>query len=240
MLVYERNKLFNIFVPKTPFTQIRYRNIDGIIQDEFTLRLPAYNWSFAFKSSDVDLIWDNAAKYITSVLDTLAPYKEFTLNNKSLPWLTPELKIELKNLDKLYRKYYRNRREESYNDYKNYKDKLNQKIMDEKIKFYSEKLNRNCSSETLWKEINHLGLTKSCIKKKPIFTPDQLNNYFLTTQNATPSVSTTPLQNNSIRHNNFKFKRIKMEDLDWAFKQFSTKSVGPDGISLKVLNSCSL
>ena len=29
-----------------------------------------------------------------------------------------------------------------------------------------------------------------------------------------------------------------MEDLDWAFKQFSTKSVGPDGISLKVLKIC--
>ena len=227
----------DIFVPKTPFAQIKYRNIDGITQDEFTLRLLAYDWSFAFKSSDVDLIWDNTAKYITSVLDTLAPYKEFTLNNKSLPWLTPELKIELKHLNKLYRKYYRNRREESYNAYKIYKD-LNEKIMDEKIKFYSEKLNTNCSSETLWKEINHLGLTKSSIKEKPIFTPDQLNNYFLTTQNATPSVSTTQSQNNSIRHNNFKFKRIKMEDLDWAFKQFSTKSVGPDGISLKVLKLC--
>ena len=29
-----------------------------------------------------------------------------------------------------------------------------------------------------------------------------------------------------------------MEDLNWAFKQFSTKSMGPDGLSLKVLNLC--
>ena len=29
-----------------------------------------------------------------------------------------------------------------------------------------------------------------------------------------------------------------MEDLDWTFKQFSTKSAGPDGFSLKVLKLC--
>ena len=29
----------DIFVPKNPFAQIRYRNIDGIAQEEFTLRL---------------------------------------------------------------------------------------------------------------------------------------------------------------------------------------------------------
>ena len=164
----------------------------------------------------------------------IAPYKEFTLNNKSLPWLTPELKSELKDLNKLYRKYYRSRREECYDRYKNQKDKLNQKITDEKIKFYSEKLNTNSSSDTLRKEINHLGLTKSSIKEKPIFSSDEFNNYFLTTQNAFPSAALTQNLTSPIRSNNFKFKRIKMEDLDWAFKQFSTKSVGPDGISLKV------
>ena len=33
----------DIFVPKTSFAQIRYKNIDGITQDEFTLRLLAYD-----------------------------------------------------------------------------------------------------------------------------------------------------------------------------------------------------
>ena len=94
----------DIFVPKTLFAQIRYRNIDGITQDEFTLRLLGYHWSFDFKSSDLELIWDNTAKHMISDLDTLAPYKEFKLNNKFLPWLTPELKIEMKDLNKLYRK----------------------------------------------------------------------------------------------------------------------------------------
>ena len=117
----------DIFVPKTPFAQIKYRNIDGISQEEFTLRLLAFDWYFAFKSSDVDLIWENTAKYITSVLDSLAPFKEFTLSNKPLPWITPELKIELKNLNRIYRKYYRSQREECYDRYKELKDKLNQK-----------------------------------------------------------------------------------------------------------------
>ena len=69
----------NIFVPKTSFPHLRSRIVDGIGQDEFTLKLLAYDWSFAFKSSDINLIWDITAKNITSVLDTLALFKEFIL-----------------------------------------------------------------------------------------------------------------------------------------------------------------
>ena len=67
--------ILDIFVPKTPFAQIGYRNVDGIAQDEFILRLLAFDWSFAFKSRDIDQNWETTARNITSVLDTLAPFK---------------------------------------------------------------------------------------------------------------------------------------------------------------------
>ena len=204
----------DIFVPKTPFAQIRYRNIDGIAQDELTLRLLAFDQSFVFKSSDVDQIWDTTSKNITSVLDTLASFKEITLNNKSLPWLTQESKNGLRDLNKLYRKYHRSCSDDNYDLYKSFKEKLYEKITEEKINFYSEKLSTKNSSENIWKELNHLGLTKSSIKEKITYTPDQLNNFFITTQNATSSAPITQVSNNSNKQiPNFKFKRIKMEDL---------------------------
>ena len=142
-----------------------------------------------------------------------------------------------KHLDYLYRRYKRKRIQPRLDAYKNFRDILNEKISAEKINFYSNKLSTNNPPAVIWSELEHLGLTSSSTTSKPRFTPDEHNKFFLSTQNFDPSIQ----QNNispALERPLFKFTNITIDNLNWAFKQFSTKSKGPDGISLEVLKLC--
>ena len=226
-----------IFTPKPPESTISFRNLKNINPEEFTIRLREFDWSFAFKSRDIDLIWDTIAKNITSVLDSVAPMKSYRISKKSLPWLSPELKQESLQLDRLYRRYRRKRVPSRLNAYKKLRDTLNEKILLEKTKFFSNKLSTNNPPAIIWKELEHLGLTGSSTSSKFSFFPNQHNSYFLSTQNSHPSTHCNQPSTNQDRPS-FKFKNITLDNLEWTFKQFTTKSKGPDGFSLEVLKLC--
>ena len=170
--------------------------------------------------------------------DSLAPIKEFTIDKKSSPWLTTELKRETIKLDKLYRRYQKNRSDPNLTTYREFKEALNEKISVAKINFYSDKLSTKNPPASIWKDIEHLGLTNPPPNNKNFLTADSINSYFISTQNASTPENLTHSPLGTSSRPNFKFKNITIKDLEWAFKQFSTKSVGPDGISLKVLRLC--
>ena len=89
----------------------------------------------------------------------------------------------------------------------------------------------------IWKELEHLGLTGPSTSSKSRFSPNQHNRYFLSTQNSHPSTQCNqPSTNQDCPF--FKFKNITLDNLEWAFKQFTTKSKDPDGFSLEVLKLC--
>ena len=96
---------------------------------------------------------------------------------------------------------------------------------------------KNNPPAIIWKELEHLGLTTPSAATKSRFTPDQHNNYFLSTQNSDPFLQPHNISVNSNR-SPFKFTNATIDNLNWAFKQFNTKSKGLDGISLEVLKLC--
>ena len=125
----------DIFTPHSPETTLTFRNMKSINPEEFTIRLRQFDWSFAFRSLDIDHIWDTTAKNITSVLDSTAPFKTFKITKKSLPWLTPELKHESRHLDYLYCRYKRKRIEPRLDAYRDFRDSLNEKSQQQKLIF---------------------------------------------------------------------------------------------------------
>ena len=170
---YLTQATIDIFTPNSPEKNISFRNLKNINPEEFTIRLRQFDWSFAFKSRDIDYIWDTTANHIITVLDSVAPIKSYKITKKSLPWLSPELKQESLHLDYLYRQYKRKRIQPRLDTYRNFRDALNEIISAAKIKFFSDKLSDNAPA-IIWSELEHLGLTKPSAATKPRFTPDQI------------------------------------------------------------------
>ena len=164
----------------------------------------------------------------------MALIKSHKINKKTLPWITPELKQESKHLDYLYRRYKRKRIQPCLDAYRNFRDALNDKIALAKVNFFSNKLSTDNPPAVIWNELEHLGLTTPSATTKPLFTPDQRNSHFLSAQNSDPSLQLNDIPVNATRPP-FKFTNITIDNLNWSFKQFTTKSKGPDGISLEVL-----
>ena len=129
----------------------------------------------------MNYIWNTTVSNVTNVLDSLAPLKEFTINKKSSPWLTPELKSETDKLDKLYKRYKNKRNAQNLNAYRDFKDKLLEKISTAEINNYSEKLPTKNSPATIWKDLDHLGLTNTSPKRKNFLSADAINSYFIST-----------------------------------------------------------
>ena len=81
---YLTHATLDIFTPNTNETSISFRDLKNVNPEEFTIRLKQFNWSFAFKSRDVDFIWDTTARNILYVLDSVAPLKHYRITKKSL------------------------------------------------------------------------------------------------------------------------------------------------------------
>ena len=196
----------DIFEPKPPQTKITYRIIDSINQSEFTIRLLEFDWSFVFKSRDLDLIWNTTVSNITNVLDSIAPLKEFTIDSKSSPWLTPELKRETIKLDQLYKRYKHKRNGPILAAYRDFKETLLEKISAAKVNFYSDKLSTKNPPASIWKDLEHLGLTNSPPNNKNFLSADLINSYFISTQNASTSDNLIYSPQGTSPRPNFKFK----------------------------------
>ena len=141
-------------------------------------------------------------------------------------------------ISKVYcRRYKRNKSDERLSMYKESKTSLFQLIKDTKATFYNNSLTNLSKSNQIWSELRNFGLvdTSTCIE--PSLSSDLLNAYFSSVQCSDDNVSAPPIFYPSFPYN-FSFSEITLSDLEWSFRQFKSKSVGVDNISLRVLELC--
>ena len=92
-------------------------------------------------------------------------------------------------------------------------------------------------SNGIWSELRHLGLVDSSSCVEPNFSHELLNTFFSSVQCSDDEVETPLLYGPPLPYN-FSFPRITIDDLIWSLRQFTSKSVGFDKISLRVQKLC--
>ena len=106
------------------------------------------NWNKILKTDDKDpnKSMDNFYQQINYLLDEFAPYKKITKKQfrlKSKPWINNEILTKIKQRDKLFHKYCKekdsNKKVELYNEYKIVRNVITTNITDQN-RFYSKLL----------------------------------------------------------------------------------------------------
>ena len=159
---------------------VKIRDFRFFNHNEFHEDLLKINWDEIVTLSDVNVSFETFFNSIEYLLDEHAPFKTLNKREKSLrlkPWISNEIKNEMKLRDTLFRKYCRSkdpiRRETLYNEYKSYRNKIIFSIKNSKSKYFKQRFekNKNSISET-WKGIKSI---ISC-KKNNNIQPLTLNH----------------------------------------------------------------
>ena len=230
-----------LIVPSPTKSIFTYRKIDQIDKLSFSNKLMSYEWDNLNHYDDPDEILKFIEANIISTLDYLAPEITITATQYLEPWINPHLNRIRRDCDRLYRKYRRANTQANLDKYRASKKYLHHSIYVAKTDFYRKRLTQSNNPNKLWVELRHLGLADSSNYTEPIFSPDTLNDYYSSVQYRDENPLTHSQFDFEVPSNInhfFNFSTITVSDLTKAINHFTSKSVGVDGISLKILHLC--
>ena len=149
-----------VFTPQT----FNYRNIDGIqeqaYEDEF---LRGKIWE-VYKCREVDLCLDILEFKILRPLNKLAPEKQITTRENHAPWMTSDLKKEVRKRDKMRKEALREKdkekRKKAWEKFKEFRDQLSKKKITAKLNYYREDLQTGTCKEK-WAKVQRLSKYQS-------------------------------------------------------------------------------
>ena len=142
------------------------RNFKNFNEREFEETLKELNWNNILKTEDKDpnKSMDNFYQQINYLLDEFAPYKKITKKQfrlKSKPWINNEILTKIKQRDKLFHKYCKekdsNKKVELHNEYKIIRNVITKLKRNSKIEFYKNYFQMNTNKlSAVWKGIRAL------------------------------------------------------------------------------------
>ena len=99
------------------------------------------------------------------------------------PWLSPDIRLMMKERDVAYRHYTTNKTDISYNNYKHLRNKTTQAIRNAKLRHFHDILDQGADPSKLWRNLRAIGLGNSKSQADDIKLPlEKLNDHFITTQ----------------------------------------------------------
>ena len=149
----------NLDIYKKQPKKIHTRKLDPLNITKINERLQETDWETLLDNQNTEMSYNIYQKTISSILDEIAPVKEFTINsNKALKekWMTPGLmKCTMKQKNLYKRTLKRNSNDMDHEKYKQYRNSLKKVLRMAKEQYYRDKCveyKRNTSK--LWKLVN--------------------------------------------------------------------------------------
>ena len=106
----------------------------------------------------VDEAWSNFCTIFTHVLDSVAPLKEVRIKQRSEPWMTHDILVNIRERDSLLRKFKKNNETEYYESYCKLRNKVQRDIKAAKQNYIFNKIEDNKNdSKKLWESLKELG-----------------------------------------------------------------------------------
>ena len=239
---------------------IESRDIAGIDADDFEREFLISNLWEIFTEADVDTAVQKLNTKINRVLDLLAPVKSTVIRKNFAPWINDDIKIQLRERNKLHRIAQISGNQEDWTRYKKYRNKLRNLMRNTEEDYTKNWLNQD-DVKTKWSRIRNMsGLDKTQsnhdveimtnfgkTKSGPVLSKF-MNSYFKTkvellkektNPNITHAMRYTRrymMDKTHLFEDQFSFKNT---DLDTLLKHTNnlsnTHSVGVDGISTLVV-----
>ena len=160
----------------------QYRKFDC---NKFKDDLMLIPWEHIKNTNDPNSAWLVWKDFFLSICNQHAPLRRKRVQDKQAPWLTSELKNMMFERDRLKKIANRSNTQNSWNDYRHIKNKINFEIKSAKIKYYNRYFRENKNNiRQSWKGINDiLGTNQNTTSIKNIVyndkthcSPEQISN----------------------------------------------------------------
>ena len=163
-LIYCTRKISRI--KRGSHKQIKFRSFKHYMADLFEQELSRLKFPNYRNFNDINEAYYDFIQKIMNVIDKVAPLKERRVKQNSHEWFDGEIADEIKNRDKLFRKFKKSKLQIDKDIYNAARYKLQKRIINKKRAFLENKLTESIGKpKDLWKALRSLGLpskTSSC------------------------------------------------------------------------------
>ena len=222
---------------------------------EFQRRLHEIDWSDVLSVHDTQWAFDSFVGSLKNAYDAAFPSVDQIRAKRNLPWLSVELKSEIKHKNKLYERY--RAKPSVFNEiiYKRFKALLANKTRLAKQMYYHSLLERNKGKmKETWQIIKEvMGIhkdTSTCkgilnngtLLTDPLEISDHLNDYFVSVGNdLAAEIPLTPVNPLSFLKGNYAqslfLSPVTYDELRVVIDSLKNGSAGPDELQSKVIKS---
>lgn len=141
-------------------------------------------------SEQVDTLISSLEDALITALDRHAPIKTFFVNKPPKLWLTDQLKSQIKEKNRLYKKANRGGSVLDFDTYRIFRDNLTIELRQAKDNYLATKLFAINDSKCLWRELRILGLVKPTLTSPHhFFTSEELNTFYVSITASHPPLS---------------------------------------------------
>ncbi|CAB4041599.1 Hypothetical predicted protein, partial [Paramuricea clavata] len=242
----------NMKLPKPPVIYTTSRSYKKYQPKHLENDLVQISWQDILCTDDVNDKVDQFNRVFLAVLDKHAPLKTTKLKYRSMPFIDQNVKELMSKRDKMYKIARQTGALRDWNQYTMMRDDVKRKLRESERKYVNKELEKNHSSNAMWKVI------RKCIPRKemtkPVYTKDkkllaeEFNEYFTTVGRRTANLS----ENLGTEHNlfqlqlsqnavsgifdEFKFYAVTSEEIRQIVNHFSpNKAPGWDKITVNLI-----
>lgn len=221
-----------------------YRNINNIIQPNFTKDLISVFSSFALHdNSNIHLEVRNLTNSLLEILEYHAPLKRYNSKRKPNRLINAEIKNLIIDRNFFYKQYKIDKNFSMLQMFRNTRKIIKTKLRNLKNKMIYDSLTGMTDSKTIWKTLNKLGITQQKSKGNALdfLNEDDLAAFFSQTYCQHPQCTLEEvlqlLRDTPVTTNRpiFRFDHIDHDETTKAITQAMPKSQGnsPDTLSLR-------
>lgn len=223
---------------------VTFRCFKNFILNEFLIDLHSLPWHNIIYENNIDKKIGLFNEYIISLFDIHAPIRNVRVTKPKAPWLTPNLKIIMKERDEALRKFKRTKADVDKGRYKQLRNFTVTMVRAEK-RGYLDSVFRQNNIRNTWSALKSLNIrsTNDLVLPEELADPNKINNYFASfLQNVSNNCDEQiEYYNNNYKDINisFQFKLTTVDEVNACLHNIKTVAYGVDGISSTMLKYCS-
>lgn len=223
---------------------VTFRCFRNFNYDNFSNDLASLPWHEIIYENNIDKKVDLFNSFLLEIFNRHAPLKTVRVTKPKAPWLTPNLKLLMKERDRAKQKHKQTKSNEDFNRYKELRNYTLSIVRNEK-KCY---LNSICAENNLrktWSTLKNLNVHKNNFTNIPdeLSDPNSINAYFSSfVQNVSHKCDDKInfYNNNFIAENySFGFVLTSVEEVNSILNTLKSNAYGTDNISIAMLKYCS-
>ncbi|XP_011858771.1 PREDICTED: uncharacterized protein LOC105556295, partial [Vollenhovia emeryi] len=234
---------YRIKIQRTCGRRIMYRDWSRLDKDALISDICGIDWTALLASNNMDEKVEEFNTKLTEILNKQIPLRTRCFKNLPAPWLTEEIKQEMRSRDQARRTWRRYRCDRLYKRYKTLRNNVQTIVRAAKKEHYTKMFSRAGKAEEIWRGLRHLGLIKArAVGGRLRHTVEELSDFFAQSDEQWERSDENVLVevcSGVFNEDNFHWKYVGPESITKAIAKMKSNAVGADGIPLSLLK-CSI